>query len=97
MGVSEALSTKRAECGMDLSARYCNDPARVIFRFAASGQLHIGWVSVHALAALADCTISSEEGAIAAYRSTWRKVHAVALGLRATGQSIPFVQREDVV
>jgi hypothetical protein len=72
------------------------NPRRVVFEYVADADVHVGAVTLDALAVLADEAVYGEEQAIAAYRRCWRHVHAAALGLQARGHLSPFVQREDV-
>lgn len=81
---------------MDWHPEYRLDPPRIAFRFAASGQSHAGSISLDALAALAGIPVHNAEEATLAYFNHWRHVHSAALGLRAKGQKLPFVSREDV-
>lgn len=81
---------------MDRAPQYQSSPARMVFQFAAGGELHTGWVSLDALSAIAGHQITTEEQATVAYLHRWRHVHAAALGLRAQGMLVPFVQRADV-
>jgi hypothetical protein len=81
---------------MDFQAQYRTNPRRVVFEFVADAEMHMGAVTLDALAGLSGAEVIGEEQAIAAYQRWWRHIHAAALGLRARGHRSPFVQREDV-